>query len=129
MTPPGDDDRPTTVGDDRLPRGPRPVKLLQGYVWHPRDLDVDLRDFVPARLDPDIHVLLDAMPAAPFTFFDDGTFSATQRVYQLTALRFVDDDEEPGALLPWLAETLQAALERTPAGVGWQVMEDLREIG
>jgi hypothetical protein len=122
-------DRPERVGDDRTPRTTRPVKLLQGYVWHPRDLDVDLADYLPARLDPDVHVLWDAMPAAPFTFFDDGTLAATQRVYQLTVMRFVPADEEPGALLPWLAQTLQEALEATPEGVGWQVMEDLREIG
>jgi len=120
---------PASLGDDRSPRGRRAVKLLQGYVWHPRDLEMDLRAALPERFEPDVHVLLDAMPAAPFTFFDDGTLSATQRVYQLTVLRFVDDDDDPAALLPWLAETLQAALERTPDGVGWQVMADLREIG
>jgi hypothetical protein len=129
MSAANDDERPEAIGDDRTPRTTRPVKLLQGYVWHPRDLDVDLGDYLPSRLDPDVHVLWDVMPAAPFTFFDDGTLSATQRVYQLTALRFVGPDEEPGALLPWLAETLQAALETTPEGVGWQVMEDLRELG
>lgn len=123
------DERPEAIGDDRTPRQTRPVKLLQGYVWYPRDLDVDLGEFLPSRLDPDVHVLWDVMPAAPFTFFDDGTLSATQRVYQLTVLRFVGPDEEPGALLPWLVETLQAALETTPEGVGWQIMEDLRELG
>ena len=34
-----------------------------------------------------------------------------------------------GKVVPWLAEVLQRKLEQTPAGVGWQVMEDLREIG
>lgn len=76
-----------------------------------------------------MHVLWDAMPAAPFTFFDDGTLSATQQVYQLTVLRFVEADEDPAAPLVWVAETLQAALEGTPEGVGWQLMEDLRELG
>lgn len=120
---------PQQVGDDRTAREARPVKLLQGYVWHPRDLDVDLREYLPSRLEPDLHVLLDALPAAPFTFFDDGTLSATQRVYQLTVVRTVGPDDDPAALLPWLAETLQAALDRTPEGVGWQVMEDLRDLG
>lgn len=125
----GPDDRPEAPGDDRGPLGTRPMKLLQGYVWHPRDLEVDLADYLPRRLEPDVHVLWDAMPAAPFTFFDDGTLAATQRVYQFTVMRFVAPDDDPAALLPWLAETLQAALERTPEGVGWQVMADLRELG
>jgi hypothetical protein len=116
------------VGDDRTPPTARPVKLLQGYVWHPRDLAIDLSEHLPARLEPDVHVLCDPMPAAPFTFFDDGTLSATQQVYQLTVLKFVDAQEDPAALLPWLAETLQAALEATPEGVGWQIMDDLRDL-
>jgi hypothetical protein len=120
---------PEDVGDDRTPRTTRPVKLLQGYLWHPRDLDIDLTDYLPSHLDPDVHVLWDAMPAAPFTFFDDGTLSATQRVYQFTVLRFVEPQDDPAALLPWLAETLQTALEQTPEGVGWQVMADLRDLG
>ena len=125
----GDGGRPEAPGDDRTPLDTRPMKLLQGYVWHPRELDVDLADYLPRRLDPDIHVLFDPLPAAPFTFFDDGTLAATQRVYQLTVMRYVGPDEDPAALLPWLSETLQAALERSPEGVGWQVMADLRELG
>lgn len=105
------------------------MKLLQGYVWHPRELDVDLADYLPRRLDPDIHVLFDPLPAAPFTFFDDGTLAATQQVYQFTVMRYVPAEDDPAALLPWLAETLQTALERSPEGVGWQVMTDLRELG
>ena len=124
-----DDDRPEAPGDDRGPVGTRPMKLLQGYLWHPRELDLDLADYLPRRLDPDVHVLWDAMPAAPFTFFDDGTLAATQQVYQFTVMRFVPPDDDPAALLPWLAETLQTALERSPDGVGWQVMADLRELG
>ncbi|CAN5637618.1 DUF3208 domain-containing protein [soil metagenome] len=129
MTGDGDGERPESIGDDRTPRTVRPIKLLQGYVWHPRELEIDLGDFLPSRLDPDVHVLWDVMPSAPFTFFDDGTLAATQRVYQFTVMRFVPPEEEPGALLPWLAETLQASLETTPEGVGWQVMDDLREVG
>jgi hypothetical protein len=30
--------------------------------------------------------------------------------------------------LAWVVERLQSALETTPAGVGWQVMEDLRDV-
>ncbi len=130
------DERPEEVGDDRSAQRPgaraldgrRAVRLLQGYVWHPRELTLDLADHLPATLSGDVHVLWDPMPAAPFTFFDDGTLSATQRVYQLTVLRFVEDAEDPDTLLPWVVERLQAALESTPEGVGWQVMEDLRDV-
>lgn len=127
----GDDDGadvPRDVGDDRTPRDDRPVKLLQGYVWHPRDAAIDLGDHLPATLEGGVHVLWDPLPAAPFTFFDDGTFAATQQVYQFTVVRFVPADEDPAAMLPWLAETLQTALESTPEGVGWQIMEDLRDL-
>jgi hypothetical protein len=68
------------------------------------------------------------MPAAPFTFFDDGTLSATQQVYQLTVLRFLEDGDDPVGALAWVVERLQTALETTPEGVGWQVMEDLRDV-
>lgn len=108
--------------------GKRVFKLLQGYVWHPRDADVDLAQYLPDRVGGDVRVLFDALPRAPFTFFDDGTLAETQQVYQLTVLAFLHDDQDPAALVPWLAETLQAKLEETPEGVGWQIMEDLREM-
>ena len=129
------DQRPEAPGDDRSVRrgarahdGRRAVRLLQGYVWHPRDAAVDLAEHLPATLPGDVHVLWDPMPAAPFTFFDDGTLSATQQVYQFTVLRFLEDDEDPVGALAWVVERLQAALEATPEGVGWQVMEDLRDV-
>jgi len=106
----------------------RAIKLLQGYLWFPRELDLDLSRYLPERLEPDVHVLWDELPRPPFSFFDDGTMAATQRVYQLTVLTFADDEESAERLVPWLAETLQAALEATPEGVGWQIMEDLRPI-
>ncbi len=124
----GDGERPEVLGDDRPPLGTRPLKLLQGYVWHPRDLDIDLAEYLPRQLERDVHVLWDPLPAPPFTFFDDGTLAATQQVYQLTVMRYVPPEEDPAALLPWLVETLQAALERSPAEVGWQVMADLRPL-
>lgn len=109
--------------------GSRPVRLLQGYVWHPRDQGIALADYLPAKLGDDLHVLVDAIPAAPFTFFDDGTLSATQQFYQLTVLTFAEDEEDVSGMVPWVAETLQQRLEDTPEGVGWQVFEDLRELG
>ena len=129
--------RPEVAGDDRETRlergardarGRRAVRLLQGYVWHPRAQDVDLSAHLPATLEGDVHVACDAMPAAPFTFFDDGTPAATQAVYQLTVLRLVEEGEDPATLLPWVAETLQRALETTPPGVGWQILDDLRDV-
>ncbi len=137
--PPVDDGqlRPEAAGDDREARldrgardarGRRAVRLLQGYVWHPREQDVDLGAHLPTTLEGDVHVACDPMPAAPFTFFDDGTLAATQVVYQLTVLRLVEDGEDPATLLPWVAETLQRALEGTPAGVGWQILDDLRDV-
>ena len=127
-----------THGDDpphdarRAEDGPAPgkrvFKLLQGYVWHPRDAAVDLAAHLPREVGDDIRVLWDELPRAPFTFFDDGTLAETQTVYQLTVLAFLDPEAQPEPLVPWLAEKLQADLETTPAGVGWQIMEDLREM-
>ena len=132
-----EDLRPEAPGDDRETRlergardarGRRAVRLLQGYVWHPRSEPVELGDYLPRTLEGEVHVLFDAMPAAPFTFVDDGTLSATQTVYQLTVLRFVEGGDEPATLLPWVSEVLQRALETTPAGVGWQILDDLRDV-
>jgi len=110
------------------------VRLLQGYIWHPQDADVTLADYLPKRVGSDIHLLWDAI-TPPFTFFDDGTLAATQTIYQFTALMLVDaetaqDSErfDPTGITPWLADTLTEKLEHTPAGVGWQIMEDLREL-
>ncbi len=120
------------LGDDRelwdASDKPRAIKLIQGYAWHPREVNYDLREHVPAELPGDVHVLLDPMPAAPFAFFEDGTLSATQTVYQLTVVKIVPPGENPAALLVGVAEQLQEHLNRTPEGVGWQLMEDLREV-
>ncbi|ADI15910.1 DUF3208 domain-containing protein [Truepera radiovictrix] len=105
----------------------RTFKLLQGYIWFPRDAQVELGDFLPERLEPDIYLLWDEVPP-PFAFFDDGTLAATQRVFQFTALAKGRTEREAQGLVPWLAETLQRRLEATPPGVGWQVMEDLRSL-
>ena len=107
----------------------RPIKLLQGYLWHPKELEIDFADYLPKRLDPDVHVLWDEMPRAPFSFFDDGTLAATQRIHQFTVMTFAEDEETASRLTPWLAEVLQRALETTPPSVGWQIMEDLRPLG
>lgn len=118
-------------GDDReLWDGPsraRAIKLIQGYVWHPKEEPVDLRAQIPAEL-MGAHVLIDAMPRAPFTFFDDGTPSASQCVYQLTVVRLTEPGEDPGQLLEAVAEELGRHLDKTPPAVGWQLMDDLREV-
>lgn len=109
-----------------MPR--RAVKLLQGYIWHPRDEEVRLDDYLPRELEGGIHLLWDEV-TPPFTFFDDGTLAATQTIYQFTVLKLTEEEEsDPSGQLPWLAETLQAKLKATPEGVGWQVFEDLREV-
>lgn len=105
-----------------------PIRLLQGYIWHPRELEIDLADHLPSLMAGDVHVLYDPMPAAPFTFFDDGTMTATQQFYQFTVMTFVEAGVNPSGRVPWLAEELQRRLESTPPGVGWQVFEDLREL-
>ncbi|HLU82014.1 MAG TPA: DUF3208 family protein [Trueperaceae bacterium] len=109
--------------------GPRAFKLLQGYIWHPRESDLDLAALLPRALDKEVHLLVDALPQAPFTFFDDGTMSATQQVYQLTIVAIVQPDQDPARMLPAAAALLQTELDKTPPGVGWELMEDLREIG
>lgn len=119
--------------DDRaLWRGPqdgtRAVRLLQGYAWHPRDAAIDLRELLPDNLGEDVHLLIDPMPQAPFAFFEDGTLSATQQVYQVTVLAMIEGDRDPARMLPVAADKLGPLLDATPAGVGWQLMEDLREI-
>lgn len=109
--------------------GPRAFKLIQGYIWHPREQALDLTALLPRSLGDEIHVLVDAMPQAPFTFFDDGTLSATQQVYQLTVLARLQPSQDPARLLPEVAALLQTELDETPPSVGWQLMEDLREVG
>jgi hypothetical protein len=106
----------------------RAIRLLQGYIWHPRDEKIDLADYLPRALEPSIHILWDAMPRAPFSFFDDGTLAASQQLYQLTVIALLGEDESEAGLVPWVAQTLQEKLEATPKGVGWQIFEDLRPL-
>ncbi len=131
--PPQGPDYTERVGDDReLWEGdvttPRAFKLIQGYLWHPREQQVVLADHLPPTLGSGVHLLVDAMPAAPFAFFDDGTLSATQVVYQLTVVAIVQPGHDPGELLEESAKRLGELLDATPEGVGWQLMSDLREV-
>ena len=124
----GPGDPATDHGGEAAGLEPRAVKLLQGYLWHPKDADIELSAYLPRTLEPDIHLLWDALPRAPFAFFDDGTLAATQVLYQFTALKVLAPDDEAARYVAALAEALQAKLEATPPGVGWQLFEDLREV-
>jgi hypothetical protein len=104
------------------------VKLLQGYIWHPKTEAIDLGDYLPKTLESSIHVLWDDMPSAPFAFFENGTLSSTQQFYQFTVVQLIEEGEDPSSITAWVAETLQGKLETTPKSVGWQILEDLREI-
>lgn len=106
------------------------IRLIQGYLWHPQELELDLGDWLPDSLPGNIHLLWDRLPRAPFSFFDDGTPSNTQVVYQFTVATrtYAGAEEELNGLLPGLAAQLQELLERTPAGVGWSLSDDLRPV-
>jgi len=109
----------------------RVVKLLQGYLWHPRELAWEPRRQLPETIDlsQTTAVLFVDEIEPPFAFFDDGTPSASQNFYQLTAVAPADRD--PRELHGWVAELeekLKPILEATPSGVGWLLLEDLREV-
>ncbi|RIH77921.1 hypothetical protein Mterra_03718 [Calidithermus terrae] len=58
----------------------RGVKLFQGYLWHPKALEFDPKQALPARLgegleDGPVHLLIDPV-RPPFAFFQDGTPNA-----------------------------------------------------
>lgn len=101
------------------------TRLLQGYIWYPQEAAIDLAEYLPEHLGEAIHLLWDEV-RPPFSFFDDGTLAATQHVFQFTALTLRSDN--PEGLTPWVAEVLQEKLEATPPGVGWLLLEDLREL-
>ena len=105
------------------------VRLLQGYVWHPRDLDVDLESYLPHELD-EAYVLWDPVNP-PFAFFENGEPTASQVFYQFTTLQMYDerpDADTMHAHAQAVSEALNPLLEGTPPGVGWQLWEDLRDL-
>lgn len=119
-----------STADDHGDAGGRAaVRLLQGYVWHPRDADVDLEHYLPHELD-EAHVLWDAVQP-PFAFFENGEPTAGQTFYQFTVLRVYDDrpgnDDLHGDAQD-ASQTLNPLLDATPNGVGWQLWEDLRDL-
>jgi hypothetical protein len=104
------------------------IKLLQGYIWHPQEASIELGDYLPETLGEDIYLIWDTI-TPPFTFFDDGTLAASQRIYQFTVVKLdVQQGDDPKAMLPWLEELIGQRLEATPGSVGWQIFGDLRNL-
>ena len=108
------------------------LRLFQGYIWHPKELELNLSHYLPQELNGDVFVLWDKV-IPPFSFFDDGTLAASQTIYQFTVVQRFDPptalaDIDPHGMMPWLAEQLQDSLEQTPPEVGWQILEDLRQL-
>ncbi len=113
------------------------VRLLQGYLWHPAGEgdnaatfeDFDLENYLPHELG-EAHVLWDKVNA-PFAFFENGEPTASQAFYQFTVLQMYDarpSAEHLNADALSASQGLGPLLEATPAGVGWQLWEDLREL-
>lgn len=114
------------------------VRLLQGYLWHPvseEDTpsehfeDFDLENYLPHELG-EAHLLWDQI-SPPFAFFENGEPTASQVFYQFTALQLYDTrptSAQLGADAQAASQALEPLLEATPAGVGWQLWEDLREL-
>lgn len=107
------------------PGGRIAMKLLQGYLWQPLE-------HAPLELPgvlPDGSSLVFDEVRAPFAFFDDGTYTGTQRFYQLTVLRVFPEwpeNAEMAAAALEASEALAPILYATPEGVGWSLNEDLR---
>ncbi|GLV48229.1 hypothetical protein TJA_13850 [Thermus sp. LT1-2-5] len=103
------------------------VRLFQGYLWHPKEVALDLKALLPEEV-AGARLLLDEVPP-PVPFFEDGTPTHTQRFYQLTLLLLA---EEPLEALKPVAEAAARALEERlkalPPRVGWLLLEDLRPL-
>lgn len=90
---------------------------------------MDLDAYLPRELD-EANVLWDEIDP-PFAFFDNGEPSSGQVFYQFTVLRVYDERPSAEQLHTDAQEASQALeplLQATPAGLGWQLMEDLREL-
>lgn len=103
------------------------VRLFQGYLWHPKELLLDPRAFLPEEVEG-VRLLLDEVPP-PTSFFQDGTPTHTQRFYQITLLLLTEEPPEAlKSLSERLAMALEPLLEAFPPGVGWLLLEDLRPL-
>lgn len=115
------------------------MRLLQGYLWHPAESEMDLESFLPRELElsqgvtlseENAHVLWDEVNP-PFAFFDNGEPTAKQSFFQFTVLRVYNERPSNEALhreAQSASHLLNPLLESTPEGVGWQIWEDLREL-
>ncbi|NTY02185.1 DUF3208 domain-containing protein [Deinococcus sp. JMULE3] len=130
---------------ESAPGGRAAVRLLQGYVWHPQDAEIDLESYLPHELDlpapgetadqsgaeqEGAHVLWDSVQP-PFAFFENGEPTASQAFYQFTVLRVYEPRPDNDALhadAQAASGMLGPLLEVTPDGVGWQLWEDLRDL-
>ncbi len=116
-----------TRGTIRSVSTKKAIKLFQGYLWHPKDLEFDPRTAIPRQLG-EVHVLIDPV-RPPMTFFEDGTMTETQQFYQITLL--ILSEHEPTELKPMtqaVSHELDPILNSTPPTVGWQLIEDLRPV-
>ncbi len=107
--------------------GPIAMKLLQGHLWHPNGLEPIA---LPETLPSGPSILLDQI-RPPFAFFDDGTYTGTQTFYQLTVMQIFPDwpeNDEMAAVALTASAELEPLLNATPAGVGWNLTEDLRPV-
>ncbi|WP_424950075.1 DUF3208 domain-containing protein [Deinococcus sp.] len=111
------------------PAGRAAIRLLQGYLWHPAQTDLDLESYLPRELD-EAYLLWDVVQP-PFAFFENGEPTAQQTFYQFTVLQVYDarpDADDLNADAKAASDALAPLLEATPGGVGWQLWEDLREL-
>ncbi|GEM47398.1 DUF3208 domain-containing protein [Deinococcus cellulosilyticus] len=105
------------------------IRLLQGYLWYPKSAPLDLSSYLPETLEG-ASLLWDEMQA-PFAFFENGELTSTQHFFQFTALRIYEgqpSNEELHEHAERLSVALNPLLNATPAGVGWQLWEDLRPL-
>jgi hypothetical protein len=107
------------------PGGSIAMKLLQGYVWQPKNKP-ELT--LPNKLPMGAVIVIDRIPA-PMAFFDNGTPTETQTFYQLTVLEIFPDWPENDLMVTralLASEELNLILNTTDPNVGWSLSEDLR---
>lgn len=104
------------------------VKLMQGYIWHPANEELDFADYLPESMAEDIYLLWEKMERPPFAFFDDGSLADSQQFFQMTLVQLLPDSQTQALEVEPLAKQLQDLLNKTPKGVGWQIFEDLRDL-
>ena len=112
---------------EQHPGGAIAMKLLQGYLWQPRE-HTELS--LTKRLPMGASVMLDRIPA-PMAFFENGTPTETQAFYQLTVLEIFPDWPENELMVTralLASNELHSILNATDSAVGWSLSEDLRPV-